>query len=145
MLEARAIVVHLEGPEAIVEARQSGGCGHCDNPKGCGANKLSQLFCTKPRQFRVSNTINARIGEEVEVSIADGVLLRSALTMYFLPLLLAFGGGMLGTYLAFDYASGDAYAAVGAALGLVAGFLLVRLFRLRILSSSAAPVIKRCS
>ena len=145
MLEARAIVVHLEGPEAIVEARQSGGCGHCDNPKGCGANKLSQLFCTKPRQFRVSNTINARIGEEVEVSIADGVLLRSALAMYFLPLLLAFGGGMLGTHMAFDYASGDAYAAVGAVLGLVAGFLLVRLFRLRILSSSAAPVIKRCS
>jgi len=145
VLEARAIVVQLEGPEAIVEARQSGGCGHCDDAKGCGAGKLSQLFCTQPRRFRVRNGINARIGEEVEVSMADGVLLRSALTMYFLPLLLALAGGMLGTHWAFDYASGDAYAAVGAALGLTAGFLLVRLSRLRLLSSSAAPVIKRCS
>jgi sigma-E factor negative regulatory protein RseC len=143
MLETRAIVVQLEGPEAIVEARQSGGCGHCDDAKGCGAGKLSQLFCTQPRRFRVHNGINARIGEEVEVSLADGVLLRSALTMYFLPLLLALGGGMLGTHWATDYASSDAYAALGAVLGLAAGFLLVRLSTLRRLSS-AAPVIKRC-
>ena len=145
MLETRAIVVQLQGPEAIVEARQSGGCGHCDDAKGCGAGKLSQLFCMQPRRFRVRNGINARIGEEVEVAMADGVLLRSALTMYFLPLLLALVGGMLGTHWAFDYTSGDIYAAVGAALGLTAGFLLVRLSRLRLLSSSAAPVIKRCS
>ena len=144
MLETRAIVVQLEGFDAIVEARQSGGCGHCDDAKGCGAGKLSQLFCTQPRRFRVHNGINARIGEEVEVSMADGVLLRSALIMYFLPLLLALAGGMLGSRWAFDYASGDAYAAVGAALGLTAGFLLVRLSRLRLLSSSAAPAIKRC-
>ena len=145
MLEARAIVVQLEGSVAVVEARQSGGCGHCDNPNGCGANKLSQLFCTKPRRFRVRNAIDARIGEEVEVSIADGVLLRSALTVYFLPLLLALAGGMLGAHWAFDYASSDAYAAVGAASGLGAGFLLIRLSRLRLLSGPAMPVIKRCS
>lgn len=142
MLEARAIVVELEGPEAIVEARQSGGCGHCDDAKSCGAGKLSQLFCVRPRRFRVRNAINAHIGEEVEVQIADGVLLRSALTVYFLPLLLALAGGTLGTHWAADYASADGYAAVGAATGLIAGFLLVKLSALR--HPAATPVIKRC-
>lgn len=140
MLEARAIVIQLEGREAVVEARQSGGCGHCDDAKGCGAGKLSQLFCVRPRRFRVRNAINAHIGEEVEVQIADGVLLRSVLTVYFLPLLLALAGGMLGTGWA-DQANTDGYAAVGAALGLVAGFLLVRLTALR--SPADAPTIRR--
>ncbi|MBI1174776.1 MAG: Fis family transcriptional regulator [Sideroxydans sp.] len=144
MLETRAIVVQLEGTEAIVESRQGGGCGHCDSEKGCGSGKLAQLFCTQPRRFRVRNGINARIGEEVQVAIADGVLLRGALTMYFLPLLLALGGGMVGTSWAHSAASSDAYAAGGVVLGLVTGFLLVRLLALRRSSSAVPPVITRC-
>ena len=143
MLETRAIVIQLEGDGAIVEARPSGGCGHCDNQKGCGSSKLSQLFCTEPRRFRVHNGINARIGEEVQVSVADGVLLRSALTMYFLPLLLLLAGGMLGARWTADTASSDLYAAVGAALGLAAGFLLIRLSALRHPFSGKPPVITR--
>lgn len=143
MLETRAIVIQLEGMDAIVEARPSGGCGHCDNEKSCGSSKLSQLFCTEPRRFRVHNGINARIGEEVQVSVADGVLLRSALTMYFLPLLLLLAGGMLGAHWTADAASSDAYAALGAVLGLAAGFLLIRLSALRHPSSGKPPVITR--
>ena len=142
MLETRAIVIQLEGSEAIVEARQSGGCGHCDDAKSCGAGKLSQLFCTKPRRFRVRNGINAHIGEEVEVSLADGVLLRSALTVYLLPLLLTLAGGMMATSWANSQTNSDGYAAIGASLGLVAGFVLVRLSTLR--RPAVAPVIKRC-
>ena len=145
MLEARAIVVQVEGAEAIVEATRSGGCGHCDSKQGCGSGKLSQLFCSQPRRFRVRNGINARIGEEVQVSLADGVLLRSALVMYFLPLLLALGGGGLGTWAADSAADADMYAALGAAVGLAAGFLLIRLSALRRLSAATPPVITRCS
>lgn len=126
MLETRAIVVSVEGNEAVVAAKH-GGCGQCDSAKGCGSGKLAQLFCSQPRQFRVRNQMNARVGEEVQVSVADGVLLRGAIILYLMPLMLLLAGGLLGSYWATDAASRDGYAAVGALSGLVAGFTLARL------------------
>lgn len=130
MLETRATVVYLDGDEAVVAAKQ-GGCGQCDSVNGCGSGKLAQLFCTQPRQFRVRNEVNARVGEEIQVSVADGVLLRSAATLYLLPLALLLAGALLGSYLAIDVVSRDSYAAAGALFGLIAGFALARFFTFR--------------
>jgi len=142
MLETRAIIIQLDGAEAIVEAKQGGGCGQCDSEKGCG--KASQLFSSQPRRFRVRNEINARVGEEVQVFVADGVLLRSAAIIYMLPLALLLTGGLLGSHWADNATHRDGYAVIGAMLGLAAGFVLVRLFTQgqRALSS-AQPVIAR--
>ena len=141
MLETRAIIIQLDGAEAIVESKQGGGCGQCDSEKGCG--KASQLFSSQPRRFRVRNEINARVGEEVQVFVADGVLLRSAAIIYMLPLALLLLGGSLGSHWAGD-ASRDGYAVTGAMLGLVAGFVLARLLTLRQRALSfAQPVIAR--
>lgn len=144
MLETRVIVVKLEASEAIVETVQGAGCGFCGVGKSCGSSKLSQLLCVRPRQFRVHNGINARIGEEVQVTVADGVLLRSALTLYGLPLLFLFAGALLGG-LWIDTAAGqDAGAAMGAAAGLLIGFPLAGFLASRQRTSSMAfPTIAR--
>lgn len=126
MLGTRAIVVHLQGKEALVETRGSGGCGHCDSGQGCGSGKLSQLFCSKPRQFKVQNDANASVGDEVQITLPEGVLLRSSVLIYVLPLCLLLGGGMLGVYWASDVASRDGYAAMGSLSGLVSGFFLAK-------------------
>lgn len=127
MLETRAIVIRVEGQDALVEAAREGGCGQCDSANGCGSGTLSRLFCSgKPRHFRVSNDIAARPGDEVQISVADGVLLRSALLLYMLPLALLLAGGFLGSQWAADAAGRDGYAALGALLGLVAGFALAK-------------------
>lgn len=126
MLETRAIVIHVQGREALVEATGGGGCGHCSSEKGCGSGKLSQLFCSKPRQFKVNNTVNASVGAEVQITLQDGVLLRGAVLMYVVPLSLLLSGGMLGAHWAHDVASRDGYAAMGSLLGLLVGFLIAR-------------------
>lgn len=126
MLEMRAIVVRLQGDDVLVEAKGGGGCGHCDSEKGCGSGKLSQMFCSKPRQFKVKNEAHAAVGDEVQVSLADGVLLRSSVLMYVMPLALLLSGGMLGAHWASDAVSRDAYAALGALVGLVGGFVLAK-------------------
>ncbi|HEX5337249.1 MAG TPA: SoxR reducing system RseC family protein, partial [Gallionella sp.] len=94
MLETRAIVVQVDGPFALVRANQGNGCGQC-NGKGCGTGKLSQMFCSKPRQFQVDNPIDAKVGDEVIVSVADGAVLRGIGLVYLLPLLLLVAGAML--------------------------------------------------
>ncbi len=128
MIEMRAIVIQLDGKEASVQPVGTGGCGHCDSEGGCGSSTLTKVFCgDKPRQFKVRNEVNAGIGDEIQVSIPDGVLLRGAIKMYVLPLILLLAGGIAGAGLAGDGAGGDAYAVVGAVLGMSLGFILAKL------------------
>ena len=125
MLETRAIVVQIDGQHAFVRASQPNGCEQC-NGKGCGSGKLSQLFCSKPRQFRVDNSIGASIGDEVIVSVVDGAVLRGIGLVYLLPLTLLVLGVVLGSSFASQLEQRDIYAAAGAAIGLIGGFALSR-------------------
>jgi len=125
MLETRAIVVQVDGKHAFVQANQGNGCGQCSG-KGCGSGKLSQLFCSKPRQFQVDNSVNARVGDEVIVSVAEGAVLRGIGLIYLLPLLLLLTGATLGSLLAEQAEQRDIYAAIGALSGLAAGFMFAK-------------------
>jgi sigma-E factor negative regulatory protein RseC len=141
MIETRAIIIRLEGNEALVESTQGGGCGNCDSENGCGSGKLSQLFCTEPRRFRVLNESNAQVGTLVQVSLAEGVLLRSALLMYMLPLASLVSGAAIGG-LWMDGESSEIFSAAGGFAGLSLGFVMAKaLSSRRKLSSVAKPVI----
>lgn len=144
MLETRAIVIKLEGREAVVESLQGGGCGACGS-QGCGSGKLAEALCVRPRQFRALNEANAQVGEEVEISVKDGALFRSALTLYGLPLVALFAGAVLGAYGSAGAAESDGGAAMGALVGLVGGFALAGMLaaRQRRAGSSATPSISR--
>jgi sigma-E factor negative regulatory protein RseC len=127
MLEMRAIIMQVDGDEALVQPLSTGGCGHCDSEGGCGSGTLSKLFCShKPRHFKVSNAVHAKVGDEVQVSIPDGALLRGALKMYILPLILLLAGGIAGVGLAGETTVRDGYAVAGAVIGLLLGFILAR-------------------
>lgn len=142
MLETRAVVISLEGNKALVEAIHGGGCGNCDSEKGCGTGKLSQLFCSEPRRFHVRNDANAQVGSLVQVAMAEGLLLRSALLIYMLPLALLLGGAITGAQFAHDEHSRDVYAAIGGLLGLLLGFVIAKgLSQRQSLSSVVLPVI----
>ena len=150
MMQTRAIVIRLEGEDALVEATQSGGCGSCDSKRGCGSGKLSQLFSGDTRRFRVRNVGNAQVGSLVQVSMPEGVLLNSAIVMYVLPLLSLFLCSLLAGQMAKAASSVDAYSAAGALAGLILGFVLVKLISIRRKFFSVAqpvilPVDEQCS
>lgn len=142
MLETRAIIVQVEGQYALVKANQGNGCEQC-NGKGCGTGKLSQLFCSKPRQFQVDNPINASVGDEVVISVADGAILRGIGLVYLFPLLLLVMGAMLGSILAAQPEQRDGYAALGALLGLVVGFAIAKWISSRQARNHFQPYIAR--
>ena len=142
MLETRAIVVRTDGRSALVQVNQGNGCGEC-NGKGCGAGKLSQLFCSKPRQFKVENPIEAGVGDEVIVSVAEGAVMRGISLVYALPLLLMIAGAVLGEIVTEHLSQRDVYAAAGSLLGLVVGFGLAKWFSTRQNGSFYKPYIAR--
>ncbi|HUW25615.1 MAG TPA: SoxR reducing system RseC family protein [Gallionella sp.] len=125
MLETRVIVVQVDGKYAFVQSKQGSSCGQCSG-KGCGSGKLSQLFSNKPRQFRVDNSVNAAVGDEVIVSVAEGAVLRGIGLVYLLPLLLLFMGATLGSLLATQAEQRDIYGAIGALFGLATGFMFAK-------------------
>lgn len=127
MLEMRAIVTGVGNDEATVQV-MGGGCGHCNSEGGCGSGTLSKLFCsTKPRRFVVRNQVRAKVGDEVQVSLPDGILLRGALKLYVLPLALLLAGGIAGAALSSEGVSRDIYAVSGAVAGLLSGFAIAKL------------------
>ena len=128
MIEMRAIVIQLHGEEASVKPIGTGGCGHCDSEGGCGSGTLTKVFCSNnARNFSVRNEVGASVGDEVQISIPDGVLLRGAIKMYVLPLMLLLAGGIVGVSLAGSMAAArDAYAVAGAIMGLLLGFVFAR-------------------
>ena len=140
MLETRAVVLEVDDLIAQVQANQGNGCSSC-NGKGCGSSKLTQLFCSKPRQFQVANRIGAQVGDDVIVSVPDGAVMRGVGIVYILPLILMFAGASLLGSLAAQGAQRDGYAAAGALSGLVLGFFVARWLSSR--QSRQQPFIAR--
>ncbi len=128
MLEMRARVIKVTGNYADISPLNVG-CGQCNSANGCGSGKLTKVFCSNElRTFLVLNEAGAQVGDEVNVALPDGMLLRSSWRIYILPLLLMFALGVLGSSLATDTPSRDGYAVVGSMLGLLIGFLFAKQF-----------------
>lgn len=128
MNEMRAIVLALRGEQAEIAPVGNFGCSHCNSGKGCGSGKLAQMFCSnQPRRFSARNAVQARVGDEVNVVLPEGLLLRSSLLVYSLPLGLLLGGALLGAALGDTAAERDGFALLGALSGLLTGFAASRL------------------
>lgn len=112
-----AVVRELQGNEALVEVTQEG-CGRCYESGGCGGQNLARMLCSTPRVYLVANPGGARVGERVEVGIADGALLRGANLAYGLPLVGLIGGGLVGHWI-----GGDAAAMLGSLVGLAGAWI----------------------
>lgn len=140
MLKTRARIIRIDGEKAFVQADPGFGCEQCKG-KGCGSSKLSQLFCSTPRQFQVDNSINAKQGDDVVVAIAEGVVLRGIGLVYVLPLLLMLTGAMVGNVWANDTGMHDGYAVIGALSGLLIGFVSAKQISLQLAKGYFQPYL----
>lgn len=114
------VVAVTSNNEVWVEVRaRLTACEHCPNPMGCQTGLLGQA--NRPRRYRMSNTLDLRVGDRVRLVVAEGTVFRAVLASYVIPLLLIISGAMIGQRLA-----GDEAAAGGALVGLALGFALLR-------------------
>ena len=126
MSQCDAVGVALAGRELWVEvSERAPSCGNCKTADACQTGLLG--LGTGPRRYRLENSIGARVGEHVQLTVADGTVWRAALLSYVLPLLLAIGGAAIG-----QFAAGDGGAVLGTLAGLGCGLLLLRRIELRV-------------
>lgn len=128
MIEEHAIVVGVEKDAAMLEIIRKTPCGLCGKSRGCGISLWGKLFNHKS-VFKASNSIGAKVGDNVIVGIEEHALLRSSMTIYGVPLAALLVGAVLG--IAFlpqdaEAAQKDIYTVIGAAIGLVLSLIWLK-------------------
>lgn len=145
MIEETARVIAIENGQLLLEAQTRTACGACEAKQGCGTSVLSKWVGRKFTRFQVPNTINARVGDEVVVGLAEAAMLKGSVLVYLLPLLAMIGFALLAeSLIAADAGSRDLMVLVAA----VVGFALTLAFARRLLASSRlrsklTPVVLR--
>lgn len=125
MSQCEAVVVAASGGEVWVEVpARAPVCGSCETEDACRSSLLGQG--NGPRRYRLDNRIGARVGDRVQLTVAEGAVWRASLMSYVVPLLLAIGGAIIGQFVA-----GDVWAVLGMLAGLGCGLLLLHRNELR--------------
>jgi sigma-E factor negative regulatory protein RseC len=87
MIEESARVIDIEGTQLVLEAEVKTSCQSCSAQKGCGTSLLSRHVGRKLSRFRIENTLNAKIGDEIVVGLSEQAMLRGSILVYLFPLL----------------------------------------------------------
>ena len=125
MIVERGKVSHLEGDIAWVECQSSSACERCARGQGCGGGVLGALLGDRLHRVQASaGDHELKVGDQVELGMAETSLLSGAFVVYLMPLAgLLLGALAIGYLVGFD---NDAMTVMGGAGGLVAASLWSR-------------------
>ncbi|QBZ82691.1 positive regulator of sigma(E), RseC/MucC [Hydrogenovibrio crunogenus] len=125
-LLAQGTVEKVKDGMAYVSTQRETGCSGCQTQKSCGTSVLAQLFSPKATApIQVINTLGAREGDKVILSMDESQLIKHSLMGYGLPLLGLFIGAILfkvAIAFLFEVSSQDGVAIVGGVIGLLLGW-----------------------
>ena len=128
MLTETGRVVAVESGSIWVQTVRQSTCGSCAARKGCGHGLMNRYTDGRQAYVRVlageGGLRGCQVDDEVRFAIPEEVVLRGSFIAYLLPMLTMLGGAIGADWL--FPGSADAAAAMGAVLGLGAGFALVR-------------------
>lgn len=129
MMRRSAIVLRVDGDEALVELVEDAGCGGCAAAGGCGIRMLGRIFRRRQGSFRALAAGGRQPGDHVTVGLDEGAVLRTALAAYGGPL----AGMLSGAAVAVSLwpSAAEPVAVAGAFAGLGAGLLWLRRFTRR--------------
>ena len=116
-------VVALKGDRVWVQTIRASACQSCSARSGCGQKVLAAASGGRANQILVSNSINARVGDEVTIGIDEQALLGASILVYAVPLILMVVASILGHKLS---GGSDGAAMLAAVAGLALGFLTGR-------------------
>ena len=145
MIEEHARVIAVQNGQLLLEAQTKASCSACAVKQGCGTSVISKWVGRKFTRFQAPNTVNARVGDEVVVGLAEEAMLKGSVLVYLLPLLAMIGFALLAdSLIAADTPSRDLMVLIAA----VAGFSLMLVISRLLLStgsnsSKLTPVVLR--
>lgn len=141
MIETQAVVIKIEDAVAYVQAERKTSCSGCSE-SSCGTSVLANFFGQRAPLYRARNEAGAKVGDRVMIGMDESALFKGTLLLYLFPLLLLFVGAVAGSALAATAEARDYCSAIGAVIGLAAGFVALKLFSARLgMGKQFQPVI----
>lgn len=141
MVSVSGRVIEIAGGNVWAETNSLSACHHCADRHGCGVSALSKVFGQRVNRIRVSNSMNAHLGDEVILGISETALLKETLMLYMAPLL----GMLIAVAVAEALFNNEVLSVLAALCGLAIGFALVRWYALRNAKLDAIkPVMLSC-
>jgi len=89
MIKEIGQVVDIEEQWLLVETAIKSTCNSCAAKSNCGTSTIAQAFSSKSVVNKVKNTLNAKVGDSVEIGIPEASLLQGSFYLYLLPLFVA--------------------------------------------------------
>ncbi len=121
MIAERGKVSSLSGRFAIVSVRRDDSCLACPAKTACGTSAIGSFLGQRHGSIKILNTIGAKPGDRVVVSIPQAGLVKLALLVYGAPLLAM----LLGAVSMDAWFDDELIAAMGGIAGLLVGFVVV--------------------
>jgi sigma-E factor negative regulatory protein RseC len=146
VIEEIALVLNCDGGYADVETKPQSSCGSCSSSGVCGAGVFSKVFGNRKTVVRITNSIDAKPGDQVIIGLQESALSKVSLVFYLVPIVTMLLLALLGqeSAIRFGYESQDLFAILGGVAGFFGGLGLVRLFALKVHGDSRyQPVMLR--
>lgn len=123
MIATSARVISIRNGTARVEPSMESGCGGCKSRSSCGVSGLGKYFSNHRSAIEVKCDVSVGAGDELQLRMSEGDLLKAGLLAYLMPSVLA----LIGAGIAAGAGMGDVGAVLGAGGGFIAGFIFARL------------------
>ena len=100
MVREQGVVERIKGDKALLRIERTSACATCESRGSC------EMGPDKKMMVEVNNTLGARTGDRVEVSVPTGSIIKLSLLVYLFPILAliagAYAGGECAQRLAFN-------------------------------------------
>ena len=122
MISEQGIVEEIRRNTAVIKVVRSSSCKHCSEKDSCSVAERNMLI-------EVKNSLNAKEGDMVEISVPEGTFVKLSLMVYIFPVAALMAGAFLGNFLAIQMNTDpSATAAITAAIFLAVSFLGLKVF-----------------
>lgn len=141
MLKESAVVIEYQAGIAKVKCQSQSACGACAAQNACGASALSELTGEQAEHIFTIETITPlKVGQLVEIGLAERSLILSALLLYIVPLLTI----LLSTFLAEQLFPHELISAMFIFICTALAFLAIRYYSKKLNQKAAyKPILLR--
>lgn len=118
----RALVLEVNGDQALIQTQRRSACQSCQLENSCGQGLVSKMSSERSMELWLDNKLGVQAGQTVTISIPDEGLLQASVLMFVIPLVLM----VLVAGISMQLVGGDPAAIVGGVIGLLSGFYIAR-------------------
>jgi sigma-E factor negative regulatory protein RseC len=118
-LNETALVTKQEGPLVWVATQSKLACSSCKVASSCGTGIIENYFSGKVFETLIENSLEAQVGDLVEISVPKSSLTLASILLYVLPLLGLVIGAVIGDALNLAELSVILLSFLGIALALI--------------------------